>query len=230
MTKHQPMNKPFNIYEFLKKRPLSYSAINTFSDPVWGSPEKWYKVYILGERQQSAEMDFGSWLDKKIQVEKDFIPDHPRYKVMQHQFDVVYMGTEQVGVDKDGKPIIKKRKIHMTGKPDWIDFDKFLLADTKSGRVPWTKELADKTEQLTCYLFFTYISKRISPEKFTCRIHWVPTVRNEFGNFDVKIELRDKPVKTITFDTRRTMKDILNFAVKVNRVVLEMQEYVRNHE
>ena len=200
--------KPFNIYEFLKKRPLSPSAISSFCGE-YGSPEKWYKSYILNERQGSPETEFGSIIDKKIQNDPKFLPTLPRYPIMQHEMNVVY-----------------NKKIRMTGFADGLDLNKFLLADYKTGREAWTKARADSTDQLTAYLFFIYIAKKIPPEKFRCFIHWIPTTKVEYGNFDVKIDFRDNPPVPITFETKRTMGDILQFGAKVQRVVMEMQKYV----
>ncbi len=206
-------NKQFDIYKFLKTRPLSYSALNSFADPQYGSPEKWYKTYILGERQSSAELTFGSKIDKLIQDDSTFCPTLPRYPLMQYQMDVIY-----------------NKKIPMTGKPDGLCLDTFLLADFKTGKASWTQSRADETDQLTAYLFFIYIKHKISPEKFRCFIHWLPTKKVEHGNFDVEILFRDKNLVPITFETKRTMQDLLKFGEKVNETVLAMQEYVRNHE
>ncbi len=202
-----------NIYTFLRDRPLSYSAINTFSDPTYGSPEKWYRSYILGERQSSAEMTFGSKVDLMIQNDLTFCPTLPRYPLMQHKMSVMF-----------------NKNIPMTGTPDGIDLDKLLLADYKTGRVAWTQEKADHTDQLTCYLFFAYITHKIDPSDFTCYIHWLPTVRADSGDFSVVISFRDDPVVPITFTTYRTMEDILTFGGKVIKTVDAMQKYLDQHQ
>lgn len=197
-----------NIYNFLKTRPLSYSALSAFADPRYGSPEKWYKIYILGEKQKSKEMAFGSMIDKKLQDDPLFIPAHPRYPLMQYEFNVMY-----------------NKNIPMIGKPDWLDLDKHLLADTKTGKAIWNQKRADDSEQLTAYLFFIYISKKIPPEKFRCFIHWLPTI--EQGDF--KINFRDKEVRPVTFETKRTLLDILQFGQKVSTTVKAMQEYINSY-
>ena len=152
-------------------------------------------------------MDFGSLIDKKIQNDPTFCPSLPRYPHMQYQLDVVY-----------------NKKIYMTGKPDGLCLEKFYLADYKTGRNPWKKADADKTDQLTCYLFLIYISKKIQPEKFHCYIHWLPTTKMESGSFDVKIQFRDNPVVPITFETKRNMGDLLKFGDKVQQTVEDMQK------
>lgn len=203
----QAMNKPFNIYEFLKTRPLSYSALSAFADPTWGSPEKWYDTYILGKRQSSKELIFGTMMDKLIQEDPTFCPSLPRYPHMQYQLDVKY------------------KNIPLTGKPDGLDLDNFILADYKSGRGEWTQQKADSTEQLTAYLLFIYLKHKIQPDKFTCRIHWIPTKHTH----DFKIAYRDKKIVPVTFTTKRTMLDLLKFMGKITKTVKEMQAYVRQH-
>jgi hypothetical protein len=199
--------KPFNIYEFLKKRPLSYSALSAFADKDWGSPEKWYDTYILGKRQNSKELAFGSMMDKLIQDDPTFCPQLPRYPHMQYQLDVKY------------------KDIPLTGKPDGLDLDNFILADYKSGRGEWTQQKADATEQLTAYLLFIYLKHKIMPEKFACRIHWIPTKHTH----DFKITYRDKKIVPVTFTTKRTMLDLLKLMGKIEKTVLEMELFVRQH-
>lgn len=195
-------------------RPLSWSAINLFSDPEWGSPEKWYQSYVLGIRQSSPELIFGSMVDKKIQNDSSFIPSLPRYPLMQHKMNVMF------------------GDIPLVGLPDGLCLDDFLLADYKTGndKYPWTKKKADETGQLTMYLFLIYIAHKLSPEKFKLFIHWLPTKKEETGDFKTLISFRDDPVVPITFQTKRTMADILKFGGRIQKVWKEMQEYAANHE
>lgn len=185
------------------KRPLSYSSISSFHY----NPETWYRTYLLNERQSSREMTFGSMVDQKIQDDPSFIPTLPRYQHMQWEGKVVFNG------------------IPLIGKADGLDFNNFVLADYKTGKKAWDQKRTDETDQLTMYLMLVYITKKILPEKFTCRIHWLPTV--ETGAFE--IAFRDNPVVPITFETSRSMADILRFGTFINRTVKEMNDYVKNH-
>lgn len=194
-----------------KSRPLSYSQLSCFhyADRNKFGPEEWYKRYILGEKElPSKELIFGSFIDKKIQNDPEFLIDVPRYKLMQHKMTVIYDG------------------IHLTGLPDGLDLDKRLLADYKTGRHPWTQKRADETDQITMYLLLVYITKKISPEKFRCFIHWLPTV--EAGDFSV--QFKDDPCIPETFETKRTMRDILAFIRHIRTIVKAMKEYVEAHE
>ena len=203
--------KKFSIVEFLQNRPLSWSAINCFSDPQWGDPEKWYQTYILNKRQSSKELEFGSIIDKKIQDDLKFLPDLPRYPLMQHKLKVAF------------------DKIHLVGLPDGLCLKSFFLADYKTGKIPWTQEKANETGQLTMYLFLIYITYKIPPEQFTCFIHWLPTQKEERGDFNDVISFRDNPVRVFSFKTKRTMTDLLYFGEKIKKVIGEMEMYVRNH-
>lgn len=202
--------KDFNIYDFLKNRPLSYSAINSWE---W-SKEQWFETYILGKKQSSAEMTFGSKVDKKFQSDPKFLPFIPRFQHLQYKMKVVY------------------NKIPLVGIPDNLELKKEkMLFDLKTGVKAWDKKRADETGQLTFYCLLLYIKHKIKPEEFTCGIHWLPTQKSENGNFETVIEFVpdiEKNYKVIT--TKRTMTDLLIFCERINRTVWEMQQYVRNHD
>lgn len=186
-----------------KKRPLSWSAISSFEY----DKEQWYRSYILGEKQTSKEMTFGNIVDKRIQNDPSFLPEVPRYPLMQHRMKVSFNG------------------IHLVGVPDGLDLKNFHLADFKTGKKAWDKKRANETGQLTMYLFLIYISEKIPPEKFKCLIHWLPTKDAS----DFSIQFRDIPCLPVTFETKRSMADILKFGDRINKTVKAMQEYVDNY-
>lgn len=192
------MKTSFNIHEFLKTRPLSWSAVSSFEY----SPEQWYETYILGKRQESKEMTFGSLIDKRIQDDPNFLPHLPRYEHMQYKMKVMFDGIPLVGVP-DG--------LNLTGKKE--------LADYKTGKKKWDKKRADETGQLTFYLFLLYITHKIKPEEFILMIHWLPT--EETGSFEIR--MINEQVKT--FYTKRTMSDLLAFGARIKKVVKEMEIY-----
>lgn len=186
-------------------RPLSYSSISSFEY----NKEKWYENYILGKRQSSRELEFGSKTDKRLENDPTFLPQIPRCPLMQHEMVVVFNG------------------IKLVGKPDALDTEKYILRDYKTGKVKWTKKRADDTDQFTMYLMLVYIKYKIRPENFKCFIDWMPT--EERGDFSIGfVEPIEKNIKH--FETKRTMKDLINFGAKINRIVKEMHEYVNNHK
>lgn len=199
--------KTFDIYEYLQNRPLSWSAMSSFEY----DPEQWFVSYILGVKSHSKEMDFGSYVDKRIQSDKTFLPSLPRYDEMQYKMRVVFNGIPLVGI------------------PDGLNIripEKRLGADYKTGKKVWDQARADETGQLTFYALLLFISKKFKPESFDWMIHWMPTREN--GSFQIEfVPNIEKEIKT--FHTKRTMNDLLQFGMRINRTVEAMQEYVRNH-
>lgn len=186
-----------------KNRPLSWSQISSFEY----NRDQWYDTYILGNRQSSREMEFGSIVDKKIQNDPTFLPTLPRYPKMQYKVEVTF------------------NKIPLVGHFDGLSLDDYIIADYKTGKKPWDQKRADETGQLTMYLFMLYIEKKIKPEQFRCFIHWIPTVETK----DFKIELIED-YQPVTIETKRTMTDILKFGERINRTVKEMEEYIKTRQ
>lgn len=185
------------------KRPLSPSCMMSFLY----DKEKWYQSYVLGKRESSPEMDFGNMVDDRIQKDPTFIPDLPRYPLMQEKMTIAFNG------------------IKLVGKFDGLDLDNFILADYKTGVKKWDKKRTKETIQLTFYLFLIYVTKKIPPEKFTCKIHWLPTKKQDIG-FSTEISFRDDPVVPITFETKKTMSDLLKFGKFIKNTINEMEKYV----
>ncbi len=161
----------------------------------------------MGVKETSKEMEFGSLIDKRIQNDPKFLPTLPRYPLMQYKMSVIY------------------NKIPLVGLPDGIDFTNPRLADYKTGKKKWDQDRADETGQLTMYLLLVYISKKVSPEKFRCFIHWLPTQAN--GDFTISLI---KDCKPITIETKRTMADLLKFGQRINSIYKQMEEYCLNHD
>jgi hypothetical protein len=189
-------------YDFTK-RPLSWSGISSFEY----DPEQWYEKYVLGEKPSSKEMTFGSIVDKKIQDDPYFLPKVPRYPLMQFPLKATF------------------NKIPMVGFPDGLDLENMKLADYKTGKAKWDQKRADETGQLTMYLFLLYIVKKVKPEEFKCYIHWLPTKEN--GDFSITL-INENDVQT--FETKRTMRDLLEFGARINTTVKAMNEYLQSHE
>lgn len=192
-----------------KIKTIRWSAIGAWEY----SKEQWHKTYVLGQQQSSPELTFGSMVDAKIQNDPTFIPSLPRYPEMQHSMRVNFDG------------------IVLTGTADGIDFNKKLLFDFKTGAKPWTKSRADETGQLSMYLLMLYITdKKIKPEEWKLGIHWLPTKKSdETGDFKPRIiTFRDDPVIPITFETKRTMADLLKFAQYIKQTIKSMENYVNS--
>lgn len=193
-------DKSFDIYAFLKQRPLSWSALSSFEY----DPEQWYETYILGKKQTSKEMDFGSYVDNRFQNDPKFFPELDRGELLQHKMKAVFSG------------------IHLVGIPDILSIKgKKELFDLKTGKKKWDDERARDTGQLTFYLFLIFITYKILPEEFTCGIHWLET--HDTGDFKIDFVPNVKPK---TFYTTRTTADLIAFGVRIKKTVKSMQEFV----
>lgn len=198
--------KQFKITDiYHKDRPLSWSAISSFEY----SPEQWYTTYILGIRQESKELTFGSYVDTKLQNDPTFLPQVERYPIMQHGMRAALKGV-----------------IPLIGYADGWCSTTLRLKDDKTGKKPWDQKRTDETGQLTMYAFLLYLTARIKPEDLRLFISWLPTV--EQGDFS--IGFRDDPVVPQIFETRRTMEDILEFGMRIKITLAAMEEYVINRQ
>lgn len=203
-------NKHFDIYAFLKKRPLSWSAMSSFEY----DPEQWYRRYFLNEEQApSAEMLFGKKFADACEARKPLAPVTLLCK-MEQPFKVVFNKVPLVGY---ADTYCQKTKAHIgeykTGKMK------------STGADSWDQKRVDEHGQITMYALMNYITNKKKPEDCKFFLEWVPTV--QAGDFSIDLL---KPVKVYHFDTKRTMRDILDFGARINRTVKAMQDYVRNHE
>lgn len=206
------MQKKFDIYKFLEGRPLSYSALNSFSDPQWGNPEKWYQSYIKGVRQSSKEMTFGSDIDTKFQKDPTFVPEIPRYDCFQYKVASVL----EIG----------KNKIPLTGFIDqYKSTPRHAVRDLKTGKNPWTQKKADETDQLTFYALTLWLIHRIKPEDIDFYIDWLPT----YERADLSIGLVI-PVVPVIFKTKRTMSQVGVLHKKIKETLPKMEKYVNEHK
>lgn len=187
------------------KRPLSWSQISAFEY----DREKWYRSYILGEKDPpSAEMLFGSKIGKLIESDPTYLPFIPRESHMEY------------------KLIAKLGKTDMVGYIDSFCPKDFILREYKSGGPVWDQKRADNHGQISCYLLMLYLSKGIRPEQVKCFLHWLPTARKENGDFTVDINFVDDIEQAVQhIETKRTTRDILEFGVRINRILKEMEDF-----
>lgn len=198
LTPHTKTKKP----PFNYSRPLSHSQLSSFKY----SPERWYESYILGIRQTSPEMTFGSMIDKKIQDDPKFLKKEiVRYKHLQYKLETEFEGITLVGL------------------PDALDLKGKKIRDYKTGRQKWDKKRADDTDQLSMYLLMIYLIHGIKPQDFECYIDWMPT---HIENGEVSFV---EPLKVQTFKTKRSMAQILKFGKSILDTRKKMVNYYENH-
>lgn len=222
--------KPFDLTTvYNAERPMSWSAINAFE---W-QPSGWHAKYVVHGRckrpsddgsmpglcvlvgtydpecpviKTSPELRFGSWVDKKIQNDKNFLPELVRYPVFQHEMRVTFAGIPLVGYSDAFLPLKKPVK-------------KYLLRDYKTGRKPWDQKRADETGQLTMYAFMLWLELKIQPEQGEFFIDWLPT-HVEDGEIAFI-----KEGEIITFATKRSMQQVLEFGQRIQSTWKKMEEY-----
>jgi hypothetical protein len=194
-------------YTFDKNRPLSWSSISSF----WWNKEEWFEKYILHyEQAVTKEMEFGKRFAQSIEDGNCPVPELMQYLTgkKEHPFNVKF-GT-----------------IPLVGYADDFDDKTFRrLEEVKTGKKKWDQKRVDEHLQIDTYLLMNYITNKVRPEEVRCRLHWIQTEEN--GDFSISFV---QPIKVHTFETKRTMQQILNFGMKVNKTYKEMQDFVTNHE
>lgn len=194
------MQKP----TFDRKRPLSWSAISSFEY----DPEQWYRKYALGQEDGATkEMLFGSEIGRRLASDPTFMPQVPRGEVFEYELRFMFGDIPMVGyIDS------------------WSEKTQFILDEYKTGKKAWTKKRADEHGQFDTYTLGMWVLRKIRPEDIKLRLHWLPTQEN--GDFSISF-IDPKDCKT--FQTSRSMSDILRFGMRINEIYKKMDEYCKNH-
>lgn len=197
-------NKTFDIYKFCEKRPMSWSAISSFE---W-DPEQWYENYIIGKKMvMTAELTFGAKFASACEKRK------PPAKV-----------TMLSKMEQGFK--VKFGKLWLTGFADTFDkVGKKKIGEYKTGVKAWDQKRVDEHGQITMYALMNYLVSKIKPQDTRFFLEWIPT--RKLGDYTIDFV---RPIEVHHFDTKRTMKDMLDFGERINKTALKMQEYVRNHD
>lgn len=195
MKKNRPMFDP--------KRAFSWSAIASFE---WNR-DQWYRKYVLKEIPEvTPELEFGKYVDEKIQEDDTFLPHLVRYPVFQHKMETMFHDIPLIGIADAYRPPKNPA-----------------LRDYKTGRKPWDQKRANETGQLTMYALMLYLIDGIKPEEIDLYIDWLPTHYKD-GKIAF-IEEDHTKLKPVTFRTKRTMRDILAFGNRINDTYAAMVEY-----
>ena len=194
----------FDIYEFLKKRPLSWSALSSFEY----DPAQWYSRYILNTPQEpSAEMLFGKVFADSCEDRRPLAPVTLLSK-MEHSFEC------SLG------------RIPLVGYAD--TFNDVTLRETgeyKTSKYLWTQEKVDNHGQIKMYALMNYLINKVPPEECT---FWLENVQTEEqGDYTIRLK---RPITVHHFETKISLRDILDFGMRITKTVEDMEQYVREHE
>lgn len=189
---------------FDKKRPLSWSAISSFEY----DPEQWYRKYVLKQEEPpSGPMIFGKENGERIAADASFIPHLRRGEIYEYELRA------------------KLGKIPLIGFVDsYVPHTD--LEEYKTGMKAWDQKRADEHGQITMYLLMLFMTHGVRPESVSCRIHWLPTAMQR--NFSIEFTQPDD-ILVHSFETKRTMVDVMKFAERINDTYAEMLEYCKDH-
>lgn len=190
--------------KFDPKRPVSWSCLSSWE---WNKNE-WYEKYVLNVVQApTPAMIFGNVVGESFCTDEPMVPDIVTYSHMEYEL----------------RP--KLGDINLVGFVDsYCPKDKLLREyKTSKNANRWSQKSVDEHGQLTMYALLLYLQDKVKPEELTIHLDHIPTV--EGGDF--QIEIAD-PVTINTFETKRTLTDILKFGDYITKTHKEMLEYTPN--
>lgn len=193
----------------INKRGFSWSQLISFEDYI----DQWFTKYVLEEsikltRLEKDRMSFGNLVGASFATENPMVPGIVIYPEMEYELRVPY------------------NDITLVGYIDSYDPDKKLLREYKTSSNPnkWNQKSVDEHGQLTMYAFMLKLKENVSPEDLTIHLDYIP-VEETFDGMALT-----KPVTFHTFETKRTMNDIVQFGVRINKALKQMEEYVKNYD
>lgn len=218
---------------FDKSRDLSWSAISSFRY----DKEEWWNKYCLHGKcirgneekgtiafcvvtnffnedcplvQTSKEQIFGKTFGKLVEEGKCDIPEIKKYFVNKKEY----------------KFKVKVRGINLIGfADDFCDKSFLILNELKTGKHPWTQKKVDNHDQITMYNLMNYYQNNIKPEDVLNMLFWIPT--EDWLDNTVRFK---KPITVHPFSTKRTERQVLDFADHIVKTFEEMNKYALNHE
>ena len=182
-----------------KERPLSWSAISSWEY----SKEQWALKYIDGKKEPAnPAMLFGKAIGEELAKNPKFLPSVPRYSVFEHKLEA------NIG------------NINLIGFLDTYEPNKAFREYKTHGTTPWTQDRVNSHEQIDMYCLLLYLTEKIKPSDISIHLDAIP-VQNK-NDFSMEVN-NDLPI--LTFETKRTMADILRFGAYIKGVVKEMESY-----
>lgn len=189
--------------EMMKKwsmRPYSWSQHNSWD---W-SKTQWFDTYILNERGDASHaMIFGNVVGASIDTDAP-LSAVPRQSHMEYEVRAKLGDIELLGFFDSYDPVSKKMEEYKTSSND-----------TK-----WTQDAVEKHGQLTYYCMLLYLRDKVDPEDVSIRLHYIPVGENQSFYMEVI-------GKHVTYETRRTKKDVFEMMVEITKRRKLMEIYAK---
>lgn len=193
-------------YRLWRSRPFSNSQYTKW---LWNK-EEWYESYLLGIFQPgNPAMDFGKRFAKSVELNAPMAPV------------LIYSHREFPSeASLDGLPLV--------GYYDTWDPVELRLVDHKTGKL-WTQKKVDDTSQFTFYCLLNYLTNTIRPEDTDIKLQSIPCgIRSDF-TYGFELD-KNGAAQIHTFDTKRTMTQVLQLASDLKRTRKEMEEYIEQRK
>ena len=187
------------IIKTWKARPFSWSQLASWE---WNH-DVWYSKYILNKKEEdNKEMALGRLFAESCEKGKPLAPV-TLYSTVEYKLKAMFNNIPLVGYCDTYEPHTK-------------------LGEFKTSKKPWTADRVDSHGQLSFYALLLYIQHKVKPEDLHIQLQNILTKEN--GDFSLDFV---KPIKVYTFETKRTMKDILQMGARINSTRKEMEKFVR---
>jgi len=187
-----------------KDRPLSWSAISSWEY----DKEQWARNYLDNIKEPATPaMLFGKAVGEELARNPKFLPSVPRYSVFEHNLEA------NIG------------NINLIGFLDTYEPNKAFREYKTHGTTPWTQDRVNSHEQIDMYCLLLYLTEKIKPSDISIHLDAIP-VRQK-NDFALEVN-NDMPI--LTFETKRTMRDILIFANKIKSTVVAMKAFAKARE
>lgn len=187
---------------------MSWSAMNQFESY---DKEKWYDQYVLGNRNKNINgaMQAGIDVGERLVADRDFLPEVPRPVIYEQELSAKFGRIGLIG--------------HLDGFSP--DIPELLEYKTSANPKRWSQKAVDEWGQLTFYTLLLWLNYKIEPDNLKIRLVSIPVM--DTGSFEFTV---NKTEQIKVMDTKRSMKDVLRFGIRIKRVHQEMQEFIRQKE
>lgn len=181
-------------------RPYSWSQHSSFDY----SPYEWYSKYLLGTKtEETPALLFGKRFADSCEAGTPLAPV-TLYEVVENPLESFLGDIPLVGYEDSWCP------------------SQSAIREFKTGIKPWDQQRVDNHGQLSFYALLHWLQDKLHPKDLTIHLDWLPTQTLPDFTLDFKRDENNNPI-IHTFETKRTMTDVLRFAseIKARRALME---------